>query len=86
MSKETLSLAVNGALEYLITALAASGTSKEKISNFRLEEALTHAGGNYKITLSYDITGDFAFDKQREYKDFEVTPEGTVLSMVIRKV
>jgi hypothetical protein len=86
MSTETLQKAIQAAYEYLIIGLSTSGTPKEKISNFRVEEAETNEKDNYKITLSYDITGDFVFEKEREYKDFEVTPAGKVLSMKIRKI
>jgi len=64
-------------------ALIASNVSADKVSNFRVEEAGKGKDGNYRITLSYDVIGDFGFDRQRELKDFEVTPKYVVLSMKI---
>ncbi|MDE2038128.1 MAG: hypothetical protein KGI69_02840 [Patescibacteria group bacterium] len=88
MSTETTTTAVNTAYKYLVNALVAGGTSLDKLSNFRVEEVVTdQTTKNFKITLSYDVSGDLQFDKKREYKDFDVTADGkSVLAMRIRKV
>lgn len=74
--------AVKKAYEYLMTA----SPNSHRFSNFRLEEISVDEGKDFLITLSYEIAGDFGFDKQKEYKDFKVTKEGVVEWMKIRKV
>lgn len=54
----------------------------QKVSDVRVEELqpLEEAGTKFwKVVLSYDNTGDFPFDKKREYKEFKVSSEGKVL-------
>lgn len=61
----------------------------DKISNPRVEELVpidAEGGKIWSVVLSYDIIGDFAFDKTREYKQFRVDSEGTVLDMKIKKI
>lgn len=82
MATDESSKAVNAAFEYLIKVSPTAG----KYSNFRLEEIRLDKDGSYLITLSYDAVGDFAFDKQREYKDFKVKKDLSVEWMKIRKV
>lgn len=85
MSTEDSTKIVKAAYTYLVNVLIASGTTIDKISNFRVEElSQVEETQNYKVTLSYEIGSDFQFDKKREYKDFEVTSDGKVLSMKIR--
>ena len=87
MSTETSTKVVKAAYDYLINVLLASGTPVNKLSDFRVEElALDEATKNYKVTLSYEVGGDFTFDKKREFKDFDVTEAGVVLAMRIRKI
>lgn len=87
MSTEQISSAVGAAYAYLLSALAAGGTKSDQVSNFRVEEAEKMENGTFKITLSYDIVGEFAFDRKREYKDFVIHTDATsVLSMKIRTV
>lgn len=86
MSTEATKTAITAAYNYLLQALSASGVRNDKVSNFRVEEAGTNEKGNFKITLSYEIVGDLPFDRQREFKDFEIDSKGIVLSMKIRKV
>lgn len=87
MSAEDSAKIVRAAYDYLVKVLLASGTPTDKLASFRVEEfTLDNTTKNYKVTLSYDITGDFQFDKKREYKDFEVKEDGTVVSMKIRNV
>ena len=87
MSTEVSAKIVRAAYDYLIKVLLASGTPVGKLSNFRVEElSLDKGTKNYKVTLSYEVTGEFEFDKKREYKDFEVTPAGVILSMKIRNI
>ncbi len=86
MSQEEVKIVINGAYTYLKTTLASSGLTSDKITNPRVEEMEKMESGNYKITLSYEVIGDFVFDKKKEFKDFEVQSDGTVISMKIRKV
>ena len=86
MTQEEANIVIVGAYTYLKTTLASSGLTSDKITNPRVEEMEKIESGNYKITLSYEVVGDFVFDKKKEFKDFEVKPDGTVLSMKIRKV
>jgi hypothetical protein len=74
--------AVKAAFEYL-TKISPNAT---KFTSFRVEEMETNKEGGYTLTLSYEITGEFGFDKTKEYKQFKVTNEGTVEWMKIRKV
>lgn len=84
MATDVAKKAVQTAYQYLISV---SPVPKDYFSNFRLEEITENKDGKFIITLSYDVQGDFAFDKKREYKEFEVAKNGeTVLSMKIRKV
>ena len=86
MSTEDSAKIVRAAHVYLVNVLIASGTPTDKVSGFRVAElSLDEGTKNYKVTLSYEMAGDFQFDKKREYKDFEITPDGKVLSMKIRK-
>lgn len=73
--------AVKAAYEYLMGA----SPNSNRFSNFRLEEIQLDDKKDYLITLSYEMAGEFGFDKQREFKDFKVEKDGTVLWMKIRK-
>lgn len=85
MSGEEAATIANAAYRYMIQVLVAGGTAADKISNARIEElTLDEATQNYKVTISYDVTGNFEFDRKREYKDFIVDKESKVLSMKIR--
>ena len=88
MSSEISTKAVSSAYKYLVSALVASGSKVESLSNFRVEEVQQDGvDGNFKITLSYEVASDFPFDKKREYKDFQIDKGGEkVISMTIRKV
>ncbi len=87
MSTEQITTAVNAAYSYLRSALAAGGTPTDKILNVRVEEASKLMDGKFKITLSYDVIGEFAFDRKREYKDFSIDDNATtVLAMTIRTI
>lgn len=86
MSTEDTQKAIRAAYEYLMNALLAGGVRPESTSNFRVEEVEMNEKGNFKVVLSYDVVGQFAFERERELKDFEVNKEGVVLSMKIRKV
>jgi len=74
--------AVKVAYDYLIKV----SPNASRFSNFRLEEIRSDEQKNYILTLSYEITGDLGFDKQKEFKEFKVTSEGVVEWMKIRKV
>lgn len=74
--------AVKTAYEYLIQV----SPTANKFSNFRLEEIQQDKVGNHLIILSYDVAGEFGFDKQREYKNFKVTKDGNVEWMKIHKL
>ena len=86
MSSEDTTKTIKAAYDYLLKALSASKVGSEKLANFRVEESGLNEKGNFKITLSYEVTGEFPFDRQREFKDFEVDSKDVVLSMKIRKV
>jgi len=73
--------AVKAAYEYLMKASPAAN----KLSNFRLEEISVDENKDFLITLSYDVVGEFGFDKQREYKKFKVIKDGSVEWMKIFK-
>ncbi len=57
----------------------------EKIADVRIEQLEPVESNNFwKVVLSYDIIGDFPFDKKREYKEFKIDAYiGTVISMKI---
>lgn len=80
---------VNAAYKYMLEVMQVQAS---KVSNPRVEELVpvepATAGGKktWNVVLSYDIVGDFAFEKTREYKQFSVTAEGVVLDMKIKKV
>jgi len=75
--------AVKSAYEYLVKI----SPNASRFGNLRLEEIQTDEAGDYLLTLSYEVAGDFGFDKQKELKDFKVAKEGgTVVWMKIRKI
>ena len=77
---------VNAAFKYMTDIMQAQAG---KISNPRVEELeqLDVEGKKiWNVVLSYDILGDFAFEKTREYKQFRVDLEGNVLDMKIKKI
>lgn len=76
------SAAIKAAYEYLLKV----APDAQRFSNFRVEELQTDKNKDYLVTLSYEIAGDFGFDKKKEYKDFKVTKEGVIEWMKIRKV
>ncbi|MDD3531045.1 MAG: hypothetical protein PHV99_00395 [Candidatus Pacebacteria bacterium] len=84
MSAEDTQKAIRSAYEYLVGALVATGVKPENTSNFRVEEAEMNDKGNFRITLSYEVVGQFAFEREKELKDFEIQPDGKVLWMKIR--
>lgn len=74
--------AVKIAYEYLMTV----SQDAVRYSNFRVEEVKLNSENNFLITLSYEYTGEFPFDKKREYKDFTINQDKEVISMTMRKV
>ena len=76
---------VNAAYAYMVSVMQIQAS---KISNARVEELTPLAGGTsgWNVVISYDIIGDFAFDKTREFKEFTVNVEGEVLEMKIKKI
>ena len=83
MATETAKKAVQSAYQYLLQISAGTVV----LANFRVEEVNLDSAKRFLITLSYDIQGEFAFEKKREYKEFQVSSDGeTVLSMKIRKI
>lgn len=64
-------------------------TQAGKISNPRVEELEPKQEEGEKIwsvVLSYDVMGDFPFEKTREYKQFRVDANAVVLDMKIKKI
>ena len=60
----------------------------QKISDVRVEEINpTEEEGKriWIVVLSYDATGEFVFERKREYKEFKVDDAGKVISMTIFK-
>jgi hypothetical protein len=76
--------AVKNSFEYLKQVTPAAEFSH--ISLVRVEEVIKHPAGDWAVTLSYDVSGEFAFERKREYKNFEVNSSGDVLSMKIRTI
>jgi hypothetical protein len=74
--------AVRIALEYLRSV----SPNASKFNNFRVEEIKKDENNDFLLTLSYEVQGDFGFDKEKEFKDFKVTKSGTVEWMKIRKI
>jgi hypothetical protein len=74
--------AVKKAYEYLMNV----SQDASKFSGFRVEEVKLDKNNNFLITLSYEFTGEFPFDRKREYKDFVVDESGKVISMTIRNI
>lgn len=84
MATEVAKKAVEAAYKYLLSVSPVPGSY---FSNFRLEEITNDKDGNFLITLSYDMQGEFVFDKKREFKEFKVDKNGeTVISMKIHKI
>jgi len=77
---------VQAAYLYLGTALPVD----QKISTVRVEELDTfeEAGEKFwNVVLSYDVSGEFSFERTRDFKEFKVKDsDGTVVSMRIKKV
>lgn len=65
-----------------------SVTPNQKIENVRIEELEPMEEGEFwSVVLSYDVRGDFTFDRKREYKEFKIdATTGDVIYMKIRKV
>lgn len=79
----TPSDAVKKSHEYLMRV----SPNSERYTNFRVEELKNNTKEDYLVTLSYEVSGEFGFDKTREYKDFIVNKEdGKITSMMIRKI
>ena len=76
------SIAVNAAFTYLKQV----SPNSSKFTNFRVEEIKKDGDHGYTLTLSYEVVGEFAFDREKEYKEFKVNSDGVVESMQIRKV
>ncbi len=72
---------VRSAYEYLLSV-----SQSEKISLVRIEE-LDQNDGFWKVVLSYEVTGEFMFERQRLYKEFSVSDvDCKVLSMKIKQI
>lgn len=82
MSDIDSTAAVKTAYEYLVKV----SPNSERFSSFRLEEISTDESKDFLITISYEVAGDFGFDKKKEYKDFKVTKTGIVEWMKIRTI
>lgn len=81
MAKEPKEIVI-GAFNYLKEV----SPNTEKITEVRIEE-LEHNEGMWTVVLSYDVVGDFPFEKERQYKEFKVDDStGSVMSMKIKKV
>lgn len=85
---EPIKIAPRDIVMRVISYLAEVTPPTQKVSEMRLEELEPVDEGKYwKVVLSYDITGDYPFDKKREYKEFKSdATTGEVQSMKIMKV
>lgn len=72
---------VDAAFHYLQSVIP----QPEKISNVRVEQLEPIEKNDFwKVVLSYDVIGDFAFEKKREDKEFKIDAyNGNVISMKI---
>ncbi len=84
-SSITRKRAVEVAFEQLSDLIA---VGSQKISDVRVEELVPKLEeGRWYVVLSYDVLGEFSFQRSREFKEFEVSSQdGTVLSMKIKKI
>lgn len=82
MSEVDATAAVKAAYQYLLKV----SPDASRFGNFKLEEISPDEPGDFLITLSYEIAGDFGFDKKKEYKDFKVQKDGSVAWMKIRTI
>lgn len=84
MDTENAKEVVKNVYNYLLSFYSPAESSK--LSNFRVEE-VREKEKNIMLTLSYDIAGDFPFERKREFKDFTVDKNSKkVISMTIRKI
>lgn len=60
----------------------------QKISEVRIEELeQIEDGAFWNVVLSYDVTGQFPFEKSREYKEFKIgDADCSVVYMKIKKI
>ena len=75
---------VQATFSYLSNVVPAT----QKIEAVRIEELEEIDSKQFwRIVLSYDSVGQFAFDRTREYKEFKVNKEtAEVVSMTIKKI
>lgn len=77
--------AVMSAFKYLSEIVS---VANQTISEIRIEELELIEGNDfYKVVLSYDVAGQFSFQKVREYKEFKINAEnGDVVFMKIKNI
>lgn len=75
---------VTAAYKYMAEIM---GEQTDKMSYVRLEELEpADNGAAWHVVLSYELAGEFPFDKKREYKQLKVAKDGHVISMKIKPV
>ena len=77
--------AVMAAFKHLSEVMVAAN---QQISEVRIEEVVPIEEGKFfNVVLSYDIFGQFVFQKTREYKEFNIDANsGVVTYMKIKKI
>lgn len=68
--------------------LSEVATPSQKINDVRIEELeLIEEKTIWNVVLSYEVLGDFPFQKFREYKEFRIDANtGLVLAMKVKKI
>lgn len=77
--------AVMAAFKHLSEVMVAAN---QQINEVRIEEVVPLEDGQFfSVVLSYDVVGQFSFQKTREYKEFKIdTNTSAVIYMKIRNV
>lgn len=74
--------AVMAAFKHLSEVMVAAN---QQISEVRIEEVVPVDDGSFfSVVLSYDVVGQFAFQKTREYKEFKI--DATTANVIYIKI
>ena len=72
---------VNIAYEYMVSVVGASAVKAVRVEELEKIEA----DAFYRVVLSYETVGQFAFESKKEYKEFKINVEdGGVAYMKIK--